>query len=661
MKKNLRIVSAAAAALLAVAPIAASSVTANAAEVLPGGNVTNAQPIKQGKYLNFSSNIGNETLSKAGFDGFVDLKNFNLNDFLSDSNIEKNITVESLTGKDVNKSESPKIVGVNSAKITKEQNGGEAVSSFVPGHTYYLQAEVTVNGLSKTTSDVYQTNANTEDVQGAPSPTSFNPSNQGTVRNLKIAVELHFYNSEGDAQPFFKSTANNNNAYNNDQTIEAPKSAQVIENNKIVTKNFDLNTAAGRYDSLHSLGLDSYNSSSQPNDEPVDYNQVLNANNWQNWENVVNAPSATRTVRRGFTTWNAKSNTLTLHRVNLSTGKFATLNVYFGSQDQYNNYPLIKYSLTKDNTFNVQQGLNNFNNAMPIAVVQKGNLNWASDLIKKFSAQQSTNNSAQLPLTTEALSIDNGSTMDINKEGLHKATLTAKNSNGYTTTLNFTVAVSGDGLDELSNQFVTGKANEVIKLVSIVDGKVSNQNGTVVNQGQPIVVYVNDKKTVDGVEYTRVATTGLSREQSNLWIPTTNLQAAKPAQEEGVTKRVMHNAYLYTKAQINAGKSSHEGRVTRYNNVSVLKDTYSINGGTYYKVANKDQYIAAGNIDGKERTLKHNAYVYKTSKKRANKKVLKKGTKVTTFGASYKFANGKRYYKVFDNTDKTYVKVASFE
>ena len=42
---------------------------ANAAEVLPGGNVTNAQPIKQGKYLNFSSNIGNETLSKAGFDG----------------------------------------------------------------------------------------------------------------------------------------------------------------------------------------------------------------------------------------------------------------------------------------------------------------------------------------------------------------------------------------------------------------------------------------------------------------------------------------------------------------------------------------------------------------------------------------------------------------
>ncbi len=36
MKKNLRIVSAAAAALLAVAPIAASSVTANAAEVLPG-------------------------------------------------------------------------------------------------------------------------------------------------------------------------------------------------------------------------------------------------------------------------------------------------------------------------------------------------------------------------------------------------------------------------------------------------------------------------------------------------------------------------------------------------------------------------------------------------------------------------------------------------
>ncbi|MCT7823713.1 MAG: SLAP domain-containing protein, partial [Lactobacillus crispatus] len=72
------------------------------------------------------------------------------------------------------------------------------------------------------------------------------------------------------------------------------------------------------------------------------------------------------------------------------------------------------------------------------------------------------------------------------------------------------------------------------------------------------------------------------------------------------------------------------------------------------------KFINADNIDGTERTLKHNAYVYKTSKKRANKVVLKKGDKVVTYGGSYKFKNGKRYYKIGNNTEKTYVKASNF-
>ena len=49
----------------------------------------------------------------------------------------------------------------------------------------------------------------------------------------------------------------------------------------------------------------------------------------------------------------------------------------------------------------------------------------------------------------------------------------------------------------------------------------------------------------------------------------------------------------------------------------------------------------------------HNAYVYKSSKKRANKVTLKKGTEVTTYGGTYTFKNG-------NNTDKTYVKASNF-
>ncbi|WP_046434081.1 SLAP domain-containing protein [Lactobacillus sp. N54.MGS-719] len=65
-------------------------------------------------------------------------------------------------------------------------------------------------------------------------------------------------------------------------------------------------------------------------------------------------------------------------------------------------------------------------------------------------------------------------------------------------------------------------------------------------------------------------------------------------------------------------------------------------------------------VPSQTKTIMHNAYVYKTSKKRANKVTLKKGTEVTTYGGAYTFKNGKQYYKIGNDTEKTYVKVANF-
>ena len=139
-----------------------------------------------------------------------------------------------------------------------------------------------------------------------------------------------------------------------------------------------------------------------------------------------------------------------------------------------------------------------------------------------------------------------------------------------------------------------------------------------------------------------------------------NGKEVKPATVDSVSKRIMHNAYYYDKDAKRVGTDS----VKRYNSVSVLPNTTTINGKTYYQVVENGQavnkYINAANIDGTKRTLKHNAYVYASSKKRANKVVLKKGEVVTTYGASYTFKNGQKYYKIGDNTDKTYVKVANF-
>lgn len=157
------------------------------------------------------------------------------------------------------------------------------------------------------------------------------------------------------------------------------------------------------------------------------------------------------------------------------------------------------------------------------------------------------------------------------------------------------------------------------------------------------------------------ATSNVNSKSATLPVTVTVPNVAEPT-VPSVSKTVMHNAYFYDKNAKRVGTD----KVTRYNTVTVAMNTTKLaNGISYYEVIENGKatgkYINADNIDGTKRTLKHNAYVYKTSKKRANKVVLKKGTEVTTYGGSYKFKNGQRYYKIGANTEKTYVKVANFE
>ncbi|WP_220031690.1 S-layer protein SlpH [Lactobacillus helveticus] len=156
------------------------------------------------------------------------------------------------------------------------------------------------------------------------------------------------------------------------------------------------------------------------------------------------------------------------------------------------------------------------------------------------------------------------------------------------------------------------------------------------------------------------ATSNVNGKSATLPVTVTVPNVAEPT-VPSVSKTVMHNAYFYDKDAKRVGTD----KVTRYNTVTVAMDTTKLaNGTSYYEVIENGKatgkYINADNIDGTKRTLKHNAYVYKTSKKRANKVVLKKGTEVTTYGDSYKFKNGQHYYKIGANTKKTYVKVANF-
>ena len=225
-----------------------------------------------------------------------------------------------------------------------------------------------------------------------------------------------------------------------------------------------------------------------------------------------------------------------------------------------------------------------------------------------------------------------------------------KGSVNVTAGLNGRLNVSTVASEILKNfaayQVSNGKA-----VVADVNAALKAANSPVDNAGwftAPTSFSVNVKATssINGVDATLPVTV--------------NVANGKDMTVPSQSKTIMHNAYYYDKDAKRVGTD----KLTRYNSVTVAMNTTTINGKAYYEVIENGKatgkFINADNIDGTKRTLKHNAYVYKTSKKRANKVVLKKGEEVTTYGGTYTFKNGKQYYKIGNNTDKTYVKASNF-
>ena len=100
-----------------------------------------------------------------------------------------------------------------------------------------------------------------------------------------------------------------------------------------------------------------------------------------------------------------------------------------------------------------------------------------------------------------------------------------------------------------------------------------------------------------------------------------------------------------------------------YNDIEIVPTVVTINGKTYYKVANKDEYVRVTNITGNQRTLKHNAYIYWSSYRRTpGTGKMYRGQTVTTYGGQMRFKNGKKYYRIEGcrNNNKRYIKAVNF-
>ena len=221
---------------------------------------------------------------------------------------------------------------------------------------------------------------------------------------------------------------------------------------------------------------------------------------------------------------------------------------------------------------------------------------------------------------------------------------------------------------------VTQVVNEVLKKYYATNfGTLENKESSHVKYTNNLVealkamnVPVNNGWFVAPKSFTFNMTATANNNDASKTLPVTvsvpNGKDMTPATVPSQSKTVMHNAYFYDKDAKRVGTD----KVTRYNTVTVaMNKTKFSNGIEYYEVVENNKlsgkFINADNIDGTKRTLKHNAYVYRSSKKRANKVVLKKGETVTTYGGSYTFKNGKKYYKIGNDTKKTYVKVANFD
>ena len=253
-----------------------------------------------------------------------------------------------------------------------------------------------------------------------------------------------------------------------------------------------------------------------------------------------------------------------------------------------------------------------------------------------FTAKVSSANSATMKPTFDY------SKVNTKVAGKYPVVVSATNANKKTSKVTFMLTVGVKGAS-----YKTVQSDGDVPVYEI-NGNTVTDTKTVVKNGDQIAVFGNPI-TVGDKTYARI-----NSADSNKYVESKYVDGTfKPANK--VAKKVMHNAFIYDKDHKRVGTKT----LAAYSNVNVYGAATKLADGSLVYQIGDNQYVMADNIDGTVRTLTHNAYVYKTSTKRADRRVLRKGAKVTTYGSPYKFKNGVSYYRI-GGPAKQYVKVANF-
>lgn len=645
MKKNLRIVSAAAAALLAVAPVAATSVSTVFADV--NTSVAGGPAQSSTDKINWDLSITNVAALNDGDSATKATATLATPVLPTDAKVTVSQAKLYMTADASGTAKSGADITINQATGNPSSVPTSNDQTVSKGCKYVALAYVTITGLKPSTS--YYING---------SSTATTSDNTGTIANYAVkSAEFTISNADLAGSPYVTETNDTTKTVLTSGSYaltpadySVSKLAKALATPANAVEDSTTHKKPGKY----SAGV------TKPNDTTTGKNATAD---------FVNSEADVRAALKaaGITTKGSDETfdkpaapfvvTLNVRATNGKTTAFpVTVDPNATTADA--TYPVINYfnkntkvpfpkisnpsaatddktsSLTIDNI----DDLTYTGNTDPITfnyVPVNGVVDTAA-IKRAFTATVNTNNSDKLAVDVDV------SKVNTKVAGRYPVVVSATNADKKTTKITFMLTVGAKGAS-----YKTVQSDGDVPVYKI-EGNTVTDTKTTVKNGDQIAIF-GDAIKVGDKSYTRI-----NSADSNLYVETKYVDGSfKPADK--TSKTVMHNAYIYDKDHKRVGTKT----LAAYTKVDVLGATTKLADGSLVYQIGDNQYVMADNIDGTVRTLSHNAYVYKTSKKRADSRVLRKGAKVTTYGSPYTFKNGKAYYRI-GGPSKQYVKVANF-
>ena len=633
MKKNLRIASAAAAALLAVAPVAASTVST----VLADTNVTVAGGPDQS-----TTNVATLKLSVTNA--------LTLNDGDSATKAVASLATPALP--------TDAKVAVSQAKLYKTgdvtvtdgketYNNGATDSSneksVTKGGHYVALAFVTITGLK----------ANTQYTVNGTTTTKTMSDNTGTIANFAVlSGEFVVSNSALAGAPYVREAGKGDDApalasgsyelKSADYSVKALAKALVKPDAATTTGKYEAAVTTNKANST----TDTTNATAKFVDPEADVRASLKAAGitTKGADENFDKPAAAFVVTFNVVASNGQKTTFGVTvdpNASVVDATFPVITYYVkGTPTPFPGTNDKSASKTIDNVDDLTVGANAASGATAPAIsfnyVPVNGVVDTAAIKKAFVAQINSTNSNTLEVNVDT------SKVNTKVAGKYPVVVSATNAEKKTTKVTFMLTVGVKGAS-----YKTVQSDGDVPVYKI-DGNNVTDSKTVVKNGDQIAIFGEPIKIGDK-SYARI-----NSADSDLYVESKYVDGTfKPADK--VAKKVMHNAFIYDKDHKRVGTKT----LAAYSNVNVYGAATKLADGSLVYQIGDNEYVMADNIDGTVRTLTHNAYVYKTSTKRADRRVLRKGAKVTTYGSPYKFKNGVSYYRI-GGPAKQYVKVANF-